>query len=151
MIFLHSTSASLDQHVNTESFRKSFAPGRMPYEATIRTQVLPRLASPRFGCARTMLPAISYGYGEESPYAKLVAIAAKVLMLGAPLDTITLFHHAEHIARLTPKPVRRFRRKLLIAGEPVNRAGWMLKSSSLPIPSSTACRPTISHKLLPPH
>ncbi len=32
---------------------------------------------------------MSYGYGEDSPYAKLVEIGATILMIGAPLDTIT--------------------------------------------------------------
>ncbi|MDQ6826053.1 MAG: aminoglycoside 3-N-acetyltransferase [Candidatus Eremiobacteraeota bacterium] len=62
--------------------------------------------------------ALSYGYGEGSPYAKLVAVGAKVLMLGAPLDTITFLHHAEHVAHLTGKRMRRYRRKLLVNGAP---------------------------------
>jgi aminoglycoside 3-N-acetyltransferase len=57
--------------------------------------------------------ALSYGYGDDSPYAKLVAADATVLLLGAPLDTITLLHHAEHVARIERKRVRRYRRKLL--------------------------------------
>ncbi|HEY8467851.1 MAG TPA: aminoglycoside 3-N-acetyltransferase [Solirubrobacterales bacterium] len=39
------------------------------------------------------------GYGPESPFARLVEAEGQVLMLGAPLDTITLLHHAEAIAR----------------------------------------------------
>lgn len=39
------------------------------------------------------------GYGPESPFARLVEADGQVLMLGAPLDTITLLHHAESIAR----------------------------------------------------
>jgi aminoglycoside 3-N-acetyltransferase len=42
-------------------------------------------------------------YGAGSPIAKLVASAGKVLMLGAPLDTITLLHHAESTARVPDK------------------------------------------------
>lgn len=42
--------------------------------------------------------AIDYGYGPASPFAKLAAVRGKVLMLGAPLDTMTLIHHAEHLA-----------------------------------------------------
>ncbi len=57
-----------------------------------------------------------YGYGENSPYAKLVAAKATVLMLGAPLDTITLLHHAEHVARIEGKRVKRYRRKVLVDG-----------------------------------
>ncbi len=39
------------------------------------------------------------GYGPESPFARFVEAGGQVLMLGAPLDTITLLHHAESIAR----------------------------------------------------
>ena len=42
-------------------------------------------------------------YGEGSPLAKVVSAGGKVLMLGAPLDTITLLHHAEATARVPNK------------------------------------------------
>ena len=51
---------------------------------------------------------IDYGYGENSPLAKLVEAGGKVLMVGAPLDTMTLLHHAEHLARVPGKRVRRY-------------------------------------------
>jgi aminoglycoside 3-N-acetyltransferase len=51
---------------------------------------------------------LDYGYGESSPLAKLVAAGGKVLMVGAPLDTMTLLHHAEHLARIPGKRVRRY-------------------------------------------
>lgn len=38
-------------------------------------------------------------YGEHSPFARLVEAGGQVLALGAPLETITLLHHAEAIAR----------------------------------------------------
>lgn len=50
---------------------------------------------------------IDYGYGEGSPLAKLVEANGKVLMVGAPLDTMTLLHHAEHLAQLPDKRIRR--------------------------------------------
>ena len=50
---------------------------------------------------------LDYGYGEGSPLAKLVKGQGKVLMVGAPLDTMTLLHHAEHLARLPNKRIRR--------------------------------------------
>lgn len=50
---------------------------------------------------------LDYGYGEGSPLERLVAAGGKVLMLGAPLDTMTLLHHAEHLARLPGKQVIR--------------------------------------------
>ena len=51
---------------------------------------------------------LDYGYGPGSPLAKLVEARGKVLMVGAPLDTLTLLHHAEHLARLPHKRVRRY-------------------------------------------
>ena len=39
------------------------------------------------------------GYGARSPFARLVEADGQVLMLGAPLDTVTLLHHAEAVAR----------------------------------------------------
>ncbi len=51
-----------------------------------------------------------YGYGEGSPFEKIVEAAGQVLMIGAPLDTITLLHYAEHKARIPEKRVYRYRR-----------------------------------------
>ena len=50
---------------------------------------------------------LDYGYGPGTPLARLVEAKGKVLMLGAPLDTMTLLHHAEHLARLPGKRVIR--------------------------------------------
>lgn len=58
---------------------------------------------------------LDYGYGPGSPLAKLVATAGKVLMLGAPLDTMTLLHHAEHLARLPNKRIIRDEIPLAVA------------------------------------
>ena len=51
---------------------------------------------------------LDYGYGEGSPLAKLVEASGRVLMVGAPLDTMTLLHHAEHLARIPNKRVRSY-------------------------------------------
>ena len=51
--------------------------------------------------------ALDYGYGEGSPFARLSAAGGKVLMLGAPLDTMSLLHHAEHLADIPGKRVIR--------------------------------------------
>jgi aminoglycoside 3-N-acetyltransferase len=51
---------------------------------------------------------LDYGYGEGSPFAKLVATRGKVLLVGAPYDTMTLLHHAEHLAHIPGKRVRRY-------------------------------------------
>lgn len=51
-----------------------------------------------------------YGYGPGSPLAKFLELRGKVLMLGAPLDTTTLLHHAEHLADIPGKRVVRYKR-----------------------------------------
>jgi aminoglycoside 3-N-acetyltransferase len=60
-----------------------------------------------------------YGYGAGSPLAKLAESGGKVLMLGAPLDTITLLHYAENRARLRHKAVVRYSYPVLRDGENV--------------------------------
>jgi aminoglycoside 3-N-acetyltransferase len=42
-------------------------------------------------------------YGAQSPFARLVEAEGQVLMLGAPLETVTLLHHAEAMARVPDK------------------------------------------------
>ncbi|MCC3765166.1 aminoglycoside 3-N-acetyltransferase [Glycomyces sp. TRM65418] len=46
---------------------------------------------------------LDFGYGEGSPFARLTAAGGRVLMAGAPLDTMTILHHAEHLADLPDK------------------------------------------------
>ena len=42
-------------------------------------------------------------YGAGTPYARLVELGGRVAMLGAPLATATLVHHAEAVARVPGK------------------------------------------------
>jgi aminoglycoside 3-N-acetyltransferase len=42
-------------------------------------------------------------YGAGTPYARLVELGGRVAMLGAPLETATLVHHAEAIAKVPDK------------------------------------------------
>ena len=42
-------------------------------------------------------------YGAGTPYARLVEIGGQVIVLGAPLETVTLIHHAEAIAEAPGK------------------------------------------------
>lgn len=65
--------------------------------------------------------ALDYGYGPDSPFGELVAAEGKVLMLGAPLDTMTLLHHAEHLADIPDKPIRRYEAPMLVDGDVVWR------------------------------
>ena len=51
---------------------------------------------------------LDYGYGEGTPLAKLVEAGGKVLLVGSPLDRMTLLHHAEHLAAIPGKRVRRY-------------------------------------------
>lgn len=51
---------------------------------------------------------IDYGYGAGSPLAKLVEAGGRVAMIGAPWDTMTLLHHAEHLADLPGKRITRY-------------------------------------------
>lgn len=50
---------------------------------------------------------LDYGYGPGSPLAKLVERRGAVLLVGAPWDTVTLLHYAEHLGRLPGKHIRR--------------------------------------------
>jgi aminoglycoside 3-N-acetyltransferase len=59
-----------------------------------------------------------YGYGEGSPFDKILQAHGRVLMLGAPLDTITLLHYAEHKAEIPDKRLRRYRRLMPGANGP---------------------------------
>lgn len=57
-----------------------------------------------------------YGYGPDTPLARLVEAGGRVLMLGAPLDTMTLLHHAEHLADIPDKRVIRKEVPFLVDG-----------------------------------
>jgi aminoglycoside 3-N-acetyltransferase len=59
---------------------------------------------------------IDYGYGERSPFARLVEAEGKVLMLGATNDHMTLLHHAEHLADVPNKRVLRIECPFLVDG-----------------------------------
>jgi len=62
---------------------------------------------------------LQYGYGPGSPLAKLCEAGGKVLLLGAPLDALTILHHAEHLARIPNKRVVRYQMPILRDGQRV--------------------------------
>ncbi len=64
---------------------------------------------------------LDHGYGPGSPLARLVEADGKVLMLGAPLDTMTLLHYAEAIADIPHRTIR-YESPLLIEGRTVWRS-----------------------------
>ena len=69
------------------------------------------------------------GYGPDSPFARLVEAGGQVLMLGAPLDTVTLLHHAEAIARAEPKRRVTYRIPVLEGGRLVERTYTDIETS----------------------
>ena len=70
------------------------------------------------------------GYGAQSPFARLVEAGGQVLMLGAPLDTVTLLHHAEAIAGPEPKRRVTFRLPVLEHGRVEERTYTDIETSS---------------------
>ena len=62
---------------------------------------------------------LQYGYGPGSPYDKLCQLGGKVLLLGAPLNSLTILHHAEHLARIPNKRIVRYKWPLLQGGKRV--------------------------------
>ncbi|MCK5246948.1 aminoglycoside 3-N-acetyltransferase, partial [Candidatus Bipolaricaulota bacterium] len=56
---------------------------------------------------------LQYGMGPESPLAKLCELKGKVLLLGAPLSSVTLLHHAEHLADVPGKAVVHYKAPIL--------------------------------------
>jgi len=60
-------------------------------------------------------------YGTGTPYARLVELGGRVVMLGAPLETVTLVHHAEAIAEVPGKRRVSYSMPVLVDGERVWR------------------------------
>jgi len=62
---------------------------------------------------------LQYGYGLGSPWANLCEVRGHVLLLGAPLKTVTLLHHAEHMVKLPNKRIARNKVPVLHDGQRV--------------------------------
>lgn len=62
---------------------------------------------------------LQYGFGQGSPLAKLCEAKGKVLLLGAPFDTITLLHYAENLAKVPNKRIAHYRAPMLRNGKQV--------------------------------
>jgi aminoglycoside 3-N-acetyltransferase len=69
------------------------------------------------------------GYGRDSPFGRLVDAGGQVLLLGAPLETVTLLHHAEAIARAPHKRRVTFRIPVARAGGVVERTYTDIETS----------------------
>lgn len=64
-------------------------------------------------------------YGARGPLGRLVAAGGRVLLLGAPLDALTLLHHAESLARAPGKRYLHYEVPVLdAAGARVWRRYW---------------------------
>ena len=62
-----------------------------------------------------------FAFGAGTPYERLKQAGGKVLLLGAPLNTITMLHHAETIAPLPGKVTLAYEMPVLVGGERVWR------------------------------
>src|SRR5919112_1506402 len=58
-------------------------------------------------------------YGAGTPYARLVELEGQVAMLGAPLETVTLVHHAEAVAEVPSKRRVSYGMPVMVGGERV--------------------------------
>ena len=56
-------------------------------------------------------------YGAGTPYARLVELGSRVAVLGAPLDTVTLVHHAEAVADVLGKRCVGYGMPILLEGK----------------------------------
>jgi aminoglycoside 3-N-acetyltransferase len=83
-----------------------------------------RSANPEASCVAVGVKAehltadhpMDYGYGEGSPFEKLCHVDGRVLMLGAPFNTITLLHYSESMANILDKRVVRYTEPILKDG-----------------------------------
>ncbi len=73
-------------------------------------------------------------YGAGTPYARLVDLGAQIVVLGAPLDTVTLVHHAEAVAEVPGK-------RRVSYGMPVNVGGGRVWRSFSDIDTSRGALP----------
>lgn len=62
---------------------------------------------------------LNYGYGPGSPLSRLVEWGGHVLLLGAPLDALTLLHYAENRARMRHKNIVHYQCPVLQDGRKV--------------------------------
>lgn len=62
---------------------------------------------------------LQYGYGAGSPLEKLVEAGGQVLLLGSPLDAVTLIHYSECMAQVPNKRTVRYPVPVLEQGERV--------------------------------
>lgn len=74
------------------------------------------------------------GYGTDSPLDRLVHLDGAVLLLGAPLDTLTLLHHAEYLTTAEPKRWNEYGMPVTVDGQRCWRTIRELDSSTGALP-----------------
>jgi aminoglycoside 3-N-acetyltransferase len=79
---------------------------------------------------------LQYGYGLGSPLDKLTQCAGRVLLLGASLDSLTLLHYAEHLARVSNKRVVRYQMPFLRDGQKVWEPVEEFDTTEPPLPGT---------------
>ncbi len=86
-------------------------------------------------------------YGAGTPYARLVELGGQVAVLGAPLDTMTLVHHAEAIAEVPGKRRVSYGSPVMVGGERVWRTFSDIDTSegALPYERVLGEEPYIEH------
>jgi aminoglycoside 3-N-acetyltransferase len=52
-----------------------------------------------------------------SPFEKLIQVGGKVLLLGSPLDSVTVLHYSENVARVANKLITCYQEPMLINGQ----------------------------------
>jgi aminoglycoside 3-N-acetyltransferase len=73
-------------------------------------------------------------YGACTPYAQLVELGGQVTVLGAPLDTVTLVHHAEAVAEVPGKRRVSYDSPVIVGGERVWRTFSDINTSEGALP-----------------
>jgi aminoglycoside 3-N-acetyltransferase len=86
-------------------------------------------------------------YGAGTPYARLVELGGQVAVLGAPLDTVTIVHHAEAIAEVPDKRRVSYDSPVIVGGDRVWRTFSDIDTSegALPYQRVLGEEPYIEH------
>lgn len=82
-------------------------------------------------------------FGPETPFARLVEAQGQVLVLGAPLGTITLLHHAEALAEVEGKRRVTYEMPVVLGGQVVWRQFHDIDSAEGAFPYSNVLGPDV--------
>ena len=73
-------------------------------------------------------------YGADTPYARLIELGGQVALLGAPLDTVTLIHHAEAVAEVPGKRRVSYYSPVIVGGQRLWRTFFDIDTSEGALP-----------------